>query len=294
MSNIFRELIEGKVGAGRRVAHSASNYYQGSFQSLKQWKSKSGRDVVDAGGMTINVVANGLGTAGGVVGALSVAGHAAAGTATAVLIASPGAALMAGLIGVALVVKGAYSNRDAAHTALRDYVWSLVDACPPSQLQNDHFSKEGLLNAADAAAVLMADGKQQLKLLHSKLADATKRFDSFFMGLKDDHAKYVRAKRDITNPTAQEECRNAQSSAQKRWAEQTVPGGAVFNYVRRLVHTGNYLQAPHIIAMAMKEVLEPGSVTGVVQKDYFAGSSVVQDYRKQLATLSQMCNEMGL
>ena len=65
------------------------------------------------------------------------------------------------------------------------------------------------------------------------------------------------------------------------------PGGAIFQFVRRCSHTGNYLQAPHIMHLAIVEQLTPGKVVGQVgaHAKHFSDAHIVQTSRGMFTAL---------
>src|SRR5579872_3814953 len=115
-ANIFSPLINEDIGRGRRVFHSATNY----IRTIGP-KSITVENSINAGLNTVGLL-------GGVSGAITLAGTVVAGTAAAgtlaVAFAGPQAAVVAAVIGLAVLAKGAYSNREAAHKKLSDYVWN--------------------------------------------------------------------------------------------------------------------------------------------------------------------------
>ena len=285
--NIFSPLINGEVSAARRVWHSTTNY----FSSI----DRSSFSLSNVSNQTVNTAANVAGVVGGAAGAITLqlgeaaaAGLAGAGFLAAV--AGPQVAVTAAVVGVALLAKGAYSNREAAHRKLSEYVWNLVDDTPPPR--GLVFSQESLDDAADAATTLMDDGKNQLKLLgtklqtaHGKFRTVNQRFERYAQRAHDLRMSW----RGISNVAARNRAladyRVLRDEARALWEKETGSGGAIFEYVRRCSHTGNYLQAPHIISLALKQKINPGSVVGVAQADYSAGMTVATNSRGAFTTL---------
>ncbi|MES2185655.1 MAG: hypothetical protein V4505_13970 [Pseudomonadota bacterium] len=287
--NIFSPIVRGDHGMGvswtRRVGHSASNY----FTSI----DRSSFSLGGTPAQVLNVAGNVGGTLGGVAGVATIAGAAVASGAFLAACAGPQVAVTAAVVGLALLVKGTYSNRESAHHKLKDYVWNLVDDQAPTKL---FVSVEELDSAADAAMTLLDDGKSQIKLLGSKLGAAQLKFADFNTKIVAVVNEFTTAKqnyglvapgpnRNMYLGVHQTTMDRAKAKAEAMWAKESVQGGAIFEYVRRCSHTGNYLQAPHVVALAMKEKHSPGSVVGKVQTDYFAGSSIATNSRDAFTLL---------
>lgn len=286
--NIFSPLIRGRVSHWRRVGHSTSNY----FQSI----DRSSFGVAKTAEGVVNAASNFAGTAGGVAGgiALGMSQAAAAsvvGAGFLAAVAGPQVAVTAGVVGLAILVKGTYSNREAAHIALLDYVWNLVDDQPPAK--GVRFSREDLEKACDAAATLMEDGKNQMKLLGTKLEAARKRFEVVqaqfceIQGQVSVQAQFLADPRSAAAATARSLIEKRKVQLQAIWDRESKPGGAIFDYVRRLSHAGNYIQAPHLLGLGMRNMVLGGEVLQQTQPDFFRDSDWAADSRKSFQTLSE-------
>ncbi len=282
-SNRFSDVDYGKVSNWRRVGHSASNYF-----------SSIDRSSVSASG-ALSTVTNVGGVAAGVGGAMAIqmTGAAIGGLATAgflVAIAGPQVAVTAAVVGLALAAKDMYSNREAAHTAISEYVWSMIDDERP---RKDIDTEERLKEAAEAALTLMNDGKNQIKLLGTKMKEAQLKFDECNHKFKVFHGQLLalradkaQAKRVAVQFVASIDGQiiALKAKAQALWDKEVKSGGAIFDYVRRCSHTANYLQAPGIIALWMsfpleRSVLRPGQS----RPDFFLGFARATDLRKFFA-----------
>lgn len=290
-TNAFSHIVKDHgVSNFRRVGHSFTNYFSSIDRSSFGFSNTSQKVVEQA--------ANFAGTAGGVGGALTIAmGEAAvaglAGAGFLAAVAGPQVAVTAGVVGLALLVKGTYSNREAAHISLSQYVWNMVDTEPPAKPLN---TADNLNDACDAAMTLLDDGKSQIKLLGSKLQAAQTKLGVFHTDLRAKTAllaaeenKFNMAPRgqrgDSARRTAQTRYTKIETEIRTKLEEAMAKDGAIFEYVRRCAHTGNYIQAAHIVALAMKEKLDPGSVTSVAQTDYFAGFPMAAQSRQLFASL---------
>ena len=291
VANVFTPIVkEHGVSNFRRVGHSFTNYFSSIDRSSFGFSSTSQK--------VVEQTANFAGTAGAVGGTLTLAmGEAAvaglAGAGFLAAVAGPQVAVTAGVVGLALLIKGTYSNREAAHISLGQYVWNMVDTEPPAKLLN---TAENINDACDAAMTLLDDGKSQVKLLGSKLGAASAKLEIFHTSLK---AKIRILDAEVTKyrgAVAGARGKSVRDAAQKKYSrtrveiiaemeEAMAQGGAIYEYVRRCAHTGNYIQAAHIVSLAMKEKLKAGSVTSVAQTDYFAGFQLAIDSRRLFAEL---------
>ena len=185
-----------------------------------------------------------------------------------------------GSVALALLAKDTYSNREAAHNDLFwSYAWNLIDDVPPEEGKN--FSKPGLERAGKAAFTLLDDGKSQIAILGDKLQAATKKWEHFINGFKQT-CETARGLPD--GPQKSREMDNLSHM----WYREIEVGGVIFEFVRRLAHTGNYLQAPHILGLAMKEKFFPESVAGKQQPDFFLGNDRARTLRDGFSLLSQL------
>lgn len=272
----FTPLLQAEISNARRVAHSISN-----------WFSSIGRDSFTAENTfdaTMDLAGNASGALGLVAGAATIAGSAVAGGAFLAACAGPQVAVTAGVLGLVVLAKQSYSNRESAHRAIAPLVWNLVDteapsACGGGSVSSVIYTADQLNTGASAALELLTDGQNQLKLLAEKLKAADNKFQTFNSGVLAEQQKFdqLATRFNVATTSAQRqalivEARQLRTKIIEKWKTEAEPGGAIFEYVRRLSHTGNYIQAPHILALAMQERASPGSVVGKSQSDYFQGS----------------------
>lgn len=283
------------VSSFRRVRHSAGNW----FQSIDR-DSFTGSNVVTT---VINGVGQVGGVLGGAAGAIAIgAGSVVVGAGFLAAVSGPQVAVTAAVLGIAMLVMATYSNREAAHNELAQYVYTMVDNMPPRK--DPLSSKDELFKAAGAAATLMDDGKNQLKLMGGKLQSAQALFSrlntdvinamNIYRGAVVDLANVPvgvanKARRDALERTRD----NAKKLAKDAWEKESRPGGAIHQYIRRCVHTSNYLQASYIISLAMREKLDPGSIVGKPYEDFFGDMSIAKDSRKSFQKLSDLYTELG-
>jgi hypothetical protein len=272
----FTPLLEAEVSNLRRVSSSFTN-----------WFSSIGRDsftAENAFDTTMNVAGNASGTLGLVAGAATIAGSAVAGGAFLAACAGPQVAVTAGVLGIVVLAKQTYSNRESAHRALAPLVWNLVDtqapsACGGGNVQSVVYTADQLNTGASAALELLTDGQNQLKLLGEKLKAADIKFQEFNTLILNDQKRadqltnrFNASRLPAERKALRVEYSQIKSKTIEQWKTNAESGGAIFEYVRRLSHTGNYLQAPYLLALAMQERAFPNSVVGKPQKDYFLGS----------------------
>jgi len=272
----FTPLLDAEVSNLRRVSSSFTN-----------WFSSIGRDsftAENAFDRTMDMAGNASGALGLVAGAATIAGSAVAGGAFLAACAGPQVAVTAGVVGIVVLAKQTYSNRESAHRALAPLIWNLVDSEAPSACGGGHvqsvvYTADQLNTGASAALELLTDGQNQLKLLGEKLNAADAKFKAFNQLILDDQKKLeilvnrlLVARTPAEVKTLKEEFKKMKIKNLEQWKTNAEPGGAIFEYVRRLSHTGNYIQAPHLLALAMQERAFPDSVVGKPQKDYFLGS----------------------
>jgi hypothetical protein len=158
-ANMFSPLLHEDVGRMRRVGHSAYNHLQTvHVNPFGDHSSVSLNNLTNVGGQTMNVM--------GVVAGSAAIGFATGAVATgefAAAVAGPQAAVVLGVISIAMAVKGAYSNREASHKVLGKYVYDMVDDEAPAA-----WTKESLKEAAKAANYLLSQGQNQFELVANK------------------------------------------------------------------------------------------------------------------------------
>ncbi len=276
--NIFKEFrqtgritLKGKTAPFRRVGHSASN-----------WFSRRRGDLTPDIGTPLNLAENAA-TATGLVGiGAGIAAMAGSTAAFVVAVGGPQVAITAGVISLVALAKGAYSNRESAHEKLIPYVWSLIDPGPP---RIDIFNNTTAFEeASSAAAYLLKEAESQYSEMGNKLQVAENNFSRFWIeytkvinilltpqqggiwpgeGIMRDYDHLTPSKKGFADPIMlknHEKCNNAKVKSDEMWERGIKQGGAVFEYIRRLVHIGNYLQCPAILSAATFNKLQANSV----------------------------------
>jgi hypothetical protein len=262
-ANEFSQFLDGEVGHTRRIGHSAYNYLQTVHANpFGNHSSVSLNNLTNVGGQAMNVM--------GVVAGSAAIGFATGAVATgafAAAVAGPQAAVVLGVISIGMAVKGAYSNREASHKVLSKYVYNMVDDVAPLA-----WTKESLKEAAKAANYLLSQGQNQFELVGSKFQTASATFTTYVGALNTKVDKFNAAKADAVSQriaagpraTAAATATRLQREVRNEWIAASKSGGAIFEFVRRCSHTGNYLQAPHILHLAILEELSTGAVVGNV------------------------------
>lgn len=271
--NLFSEFkkkgkveLKGFTRPFRRVGHSTSNYFRAG--------DKKNLAVGTTVGLNNVWGAVGIGQAGieiaskiGIVVATTASGALTAG---AIGFALPITSVALGVIGLGLAVKSTYSNRDAAHEKLKPYVWSLIDDVKPEK--NIYSNKDALDEALSASIYLMKEADSQYKIMGDKYKNAketaNKFFEKFYSEIKDllggfrpwvgykiieFYEKQSLTEKKYLHQYIQEVhtgLNKIKVSSDELWKTAVSQGGPVFEYMRRLVHLGNYLQCAHIISMA--------------------------------------------
>ncbi|MBW6534112.1 MAG: hypothetical protein K0B11_03835 [Mariniphaga sp.] len=259
--NIFSDYRkEGKIKLSgftkpfRRVGHSTSNYFKASSKKDLTLGAVSG-------------ASNAWSTADIGLAIAGFTGFAAAGSAA---IALPATSVAVGLVGIAMLAKSTYSNRDAAHEKLRPFVWSLIDDVRPER--SIYTDREAQEQASNAAIYLLKEADSQYQIMAGKYENArqniVKFFDNFYNEIKpllagsgiwqgdaieQFYERTIPSQRITFEPKIIEAhiaFNNIKVHSEIMWKTATSQGGPVFEYMRRLVHLGNYLQVANILSVS--------------------------------------------
>lgn len=297
--------LKGKTRLFRKVGHSASNWGRAKMRT-------GAKDNIVSAGSTL--VTDGVSLTGAGAGIFIIATVGLTGTATgaAAIIASPAVAIGAAVVGLGFLAKGTYSNRESAHTKLTPYVYSIIDDQLPAI--DIYSNSDALKNAAVAAAYLMKDAPSQYKLMSSKLNTRQAAFDKFWKVYEKEIAiftntawKGIQGKMDQYDrvPPGQrsehainelinyhEFLNKAKVKADDMWERQSKQGGVVFEFMRRLVKVGNYLQCAEIVSLATYN--EAGFKRDVRTVDPFQSWDIAIQHRKFLQKASDLQSEATL
>jgi hypothetical protein len=249
-------------------------------------------------------------------GIAQLASTVAAGSAFVAAVGGPQVAITAGVMGLALMVREAYSNREKHHENLIPYVWSAIDDVPPkinilASGQSGHLDK-----AANQALYLMKEGAAQFEVMGKKLKAAEDKFEKFIVDYfaltlalnAKQNGKWVgtaltdewKVKRNAVPPSqrgayddqvikAFEAFDKVKIAGDKMWGDACKQGNAIFELMRRLSHVGNYLQCAHIINVATFTRL--GSGIPWANTDPLAHWTGAPYYRARLKKISELKKE---
>jgi hypothetical protein len=249
------------VSMTRRVRHSLSQ----KFQSMTRGESAlEAADKVALVGGTISAsctIACAVGAAG----------------AFAVTASGPIAAGALGAVGLFLAAESTYSNRESAHNALQPHVWSYIDDEAPKSINDG--------NAKDVGAAAMSlISEPQMKLRDGKFQTAENAFNDFWRSYQESSRALTHLST-RTKPQIERMERiliaayNNNRKRNKILENAFNPGGAVYDFMRRLMHFGNYMQAPIVVGKVMQKDHTP-------LIDLAQTVPTISDVRNKLATIS--------
>lgn len=299
-----------------KIGHSASN------KASSFWQNSSKADKAVAGVEVASGVGGVMGLGAGAAVLVAEASAAAVGAAGFVAaVGGPQIAITAGVIGIGLLVYSSYSNREQLHEDLLPYVWNLIDDTPPSLPVS---IMENLDAAAGIAIGLMDDGPSQFKLMGQKLKSKEDEFEKFWANeiapiinyfekksLSEPRPDETRILRLIrvwnTFPAARGSNKNILAMTYREAAmnfekmtniikEAEQQGGEIFEFMRRLVHTGNYIQISNLVYRGSLSKLGADANRGVgpdlqdpinaLGGDVFSAIPIGKYYRKRLLDMS--------
>lgn len=310
--NIFNDFqIQGatklKAYRPRKFLHSTSNWFSAKRQN------KATDNAVNFGKSTAEFVVGdgasltgaGIGIATIVQGGL-VTGVAAGGVAGAI-ISGPILAGLLGLIGLGVMIKGTYSNRDDAHYKLGPFVYNLItDKAPTNSI---YTNPEHLETAAKHAGYLLKDAPNQFALmgpkLHSKQKAFTRRWaeyldlTSWLHGYRWAWTKNYMRDYEIWARSAKPtevgsvitdhhiKLNTAITSGSDLLTKHAKQGGDIFEYMRRLIKVGNYLQCANIVSLATYSKLNFNENTNQAATDPFITWAAAKGFRDDIDKMSK-------
>jgi hypothetical protein len=258
----FKQPGKITVSNFRRVAHSA-NQKRKSFRGDVSGSAWEGTSEIALASATVNA-------------ACTIAVAAGAAGAFAVVASGPVAAGALGVVGIMLAAKSTYSNRESAHKELMPYVWSYIDDVAPLNTLSEANRKK----AGAAALSLISDGQPQMKLMDSKFKQREKDFNAYwtkYEGLSQAHALFSQGMKAEKVMIA---VYNSESARVKHIEKAFNRNGAVYEFMRRLGHMANYMQAPAIFGMVMQKDSTP-------LKDFGLTVTAVNQVRTALNTQTE-------
>ena len=293
MPNVFTVLRTGGISVSRvrRVAHSAGDYLKNTIRNPFSSGATAATTVLSSVGNAAQVTQGVTGAGVMIAGATSVFAHAG----FVVAVGGPQVAVAAAVVGLVVLARSAYSNRDAAHVALAPFVWNLVDYEAPTYQSP---TAAQLDVACSAAMTLLEDGKNQIGLMQTKLMASGTEFGTFCNSLDNKFGVFWQLLGDLNKTYNMHHLPNREArilwlrqnvnQAATAWlqlyATGTSAGGAAYNYVRRVVHAGNYIQAGNLVALSMKMAYCAGASS--IKGDFFVGCQAATDARNRFADLA--------
>lgn len=257
----------------RKVGHSISQSLSGTDRPDK---------ALSVANQSINV-AVGLSTGA----TIAVIAGASTGAFVAVVAAPLAAAIIGvGALALAggVTIRSMYSDRDGAHEKLEPHVWSLIDDIPPekpiwegkpwvngvegAQAITAGEAEKNMDTARQAALYLMTEGQAQFKVMGPKLKTAQDNFDAWWNGtyeplisdfVVESSPGYKQNATDMRDYAASNNASKIRkwdrlsasakkdNKIKKAYADASKQGGALFEYMRCIVQTGNYLQCANIV-----------------------------------------------
>ena len=198
-----------------------------------------------------------------VIPTMAAVGEFCAGGAVCAALAGPWGAIGAGLVGLGAFAYSQKTDRETAHRKLQPYVWSLIDDQKPESIPEGK-EKE----VFNAALTLLSDGHSQIHGIHSKFESNKQMVTPFFNEVSKVQQDNSRFLHEIWNgmariwdmrgsaaaPTLNQinqvavKMRSGNQKVAQQWRAGQGSGGVIFNYMRRLVHVGNYLQSGQVVS----------------------------------------------
>lgn len=219
---------------------------------------------------TANLGVNMMGVGGVAMSVATFNGVAATVAASAAIAGSMGtAALILGVIALGYAIYTLHTNRDGDHEALTDYVWTLLDDREPIKKiwktsYSSHIGAFGDAATLDqqhtvlkAAIGLLKTADSQYKLMGDKLKEATEGYKNFLVEYETLAEKLIitdvivnEFKSNASKETYSKELKDALAlivQLTEKWTAAEKEGGKIFEYMRRLIHVGNYLQCAALV-----------------------------------------------
>jgi hypothetical protein len=292
----------------RRFAHSTTDWFRAKWSSSKTDNAKAFAKSATTDVPTAVSAGIGLWSIFS-YGALATT---AAGGAFGAVVALPLTASIVGLTGLGYMAKDAYSNRDDAHNKLLPFVWNLIDDCCPEG-GNIYGNEASLKEAAPHANYLMTEASSQFATMGDKLKGRRDKLNTMWSdyqhtvaqltgpGWKEIQQKmtahraipFSAGKKDLAYGLAATHItiNSAAISGRKLIRKHSAKGGDIFEFMRRLVKVGNYLQCANIISLATYSQLECNQ-QNVKRTDPFLNWDFATAQRKEIAKMSALRDEV--
>jgi hypothetical protein len=305
MTNRFKTFLEpGAITINtwmpRRISHSVSDWFRAQMGYTWGDNAKAAAE---------SALTSGVGTAGTAVALFT--GLAA--TTVGAAIAAPITASVAGIIGLGFMTKSACSNRDEAHNKLLPFVWNLIDAKGPGT--SLYTSPDNLKKAAEQANYIITESSSQFKTMGTKLELKQNELNSMWIkyetlvaplvgqewvhlqrSMKRHRGRSAQRKLDYTQSIlAQHAILNSASvSGGELIIEHSKENGAIWEYMRRLIKVGNYLQCADIVSFATYTHLQTSPSESEAGKDPFLNWEFAKTIRANVLGMSDLVDSVEL
>lgn len=297
---------EGSAGITRSVGHSISNWFRTSGSNGKKGVVNTGVQGVTnvagvaalSGSITTAATSGSLAAAAG----LTTVGAGSAATIVGAVALAPITGIVMGVVGLGYLGYSRYSNRDKYHKVLSQYTWSLIDDSPPEKQAFE--GGEGQKEAHKAADQLCSQGGNQIALMSDKYNTRAAKYEEWFNKATDlyleitilaDGIYQSNLRQDTGKQKKYKDQLNKKASDfDKHVAKGIVKGGAVWEYIRRLAHMSNYLQAHHVFSVVLLDQVDgltrdEKTATGA---DYFKDMVWAKTIRERVKARSDGLDKM--
>jgi len=266
--NYFSQYKDGDLKLGWRAMHRKVGH-----GARDAFKVATKADMATAG------VSTGANAATMMNTSASVAAIAGSSAKAVVAITSPIFGLASGLVTLGLLAYDTYSDREKRHLHMAKYLPSLIDSNLPEENFFTTNNQKVIEKVCADALYLLKEGPNQYQRMAGKFQLAYKKFVDFYT-------------RNLITP-------------KKEWAPQPIDDGekemfrsrwiesasrrdeVVWEYLRRLIHTGNYLQCGAVINHAtFKKLGVKDDIGWQVEKDPLRQIPWAREVRKEMDIVS--------
>jgi len=294
---------EGSAGTTRSIAHSISNWFRTSGSNGKKGVVNTGiqgaTNVAGAaalgGSVTAAATSGSLAAAAG----LTATGAGAAATVVGSVALAPITGIVMGVVALGYLGYSRYSNRDKYHKVMSQYTWSLIDDSAPQKRPFD--GGPGQIEAHKAADELCSQGGNQIALMPKKYDNRAAKYqewykdlENFYTNITSSAEKFYLTNDDKLAQKYKKELNQNVKKFKKHIDSGTKYGGAVWEYIRRLAHMSNYLQAHYVFSVVLLDKVEGLSQNEKIARgtDYFEGMEWAKNIRKVVKERSDGLDNM--
>jgi len=255
---------------------NTSRAYKSAKQKFQALGTLSGKEKGALAGVTIgNTALSGVSYGTAIAGYAGVTGSllSVAGIATGPI----GAGILAG-IGLLKLAYESYTNVEKNHKILTPYVWTVIDSNMPEKQLDDE--------AGGAAMYLITEGEDQQAVALQDFITASRALEKWaskynmMTYMHEQYAKGILQKGDMHEKESE---RRAHVDAGFKSAGGVYGGGAVWEFMRRALHWGNYAQAYNICGMLMQDK--------TALPDFAIGNPTIGQIRTKIGELEKKINK---